>query len=83
MLWVANGGALYVMGTMVDFFEWPKFYPGVFAHHELFHLFTLAGSFCHFAFMIVFVVPHRSGSASELAEALGSSDRLLTPTGDA
>jgi len=60
MLWVIYGGVFYVLGTMIDFLEWPIFYPGVFAHHELFHLFTMAGTFCHYAFMLVYVVPHHA-----------------------
>ena len=60
MAWVISGGLFYVLGTLIDVCEWPTFYPGVFAHHELFHLFTMAGTFCHYAFMVVYVVPYRA-----------------------
>ena len=69
MLWVAYGGIFYTLGTMVDYFEWPALYPGVFAHHELFHVCTMAGAFCHFAFILLFVVSY---SAGEMGRQRGS-----------
>jgi hemolysin III len=63
LVWAFSGGAFYTVGGITDLIEWPALYPGVFAHHELFHIFTMAGTSCHFAFMMLFVVPFRGGAA--------------------
>ncbi|HEV3116467.1 MAG TPA: hemolysin III family protein [Gemmataceae bacterium] len=76
MLWVAYGGIFYVMGTIVDYFEWPALYPGIFAHHELFHLFTMAGTFCHYAFTLLYVVPYRATGVDGLADTTERSPAL-------
>jgi hemolysin III len=54
---IVVGGVLYSIGAMINLLKWPALWPGVFASHELFHLFVLAGSFAHFAFMQSVVVP--------------------------
>jgi hemolysin III len=64
MLWVAWGGVFYTIGALVDYFEWPIFYPRVFAFHELFHVCTMAGTFCHYVFMLLFVVPYAAPETS-------------------
>ena len=38
------GGVLYSVGAMFNLLHWPVLWPGVFAAHELFHLFVMAGS---------------------------------------
>jgi hypothetical protein len=55
------GGVLYSIGAIVNLARWPVFLPGVFAAHELFHFFAIAGSACHVFFMIQVVVPARDG----------------------
>lgn len=56
---ILAGGVLYTVGAVLNLLEWPSFYPGVFGAHELFHLFVMAGSLCHFAFMLTVVAPSR------------------------
>lgn len=50
------GGFFYTVGAVVNLSKHPVLIPGVFASHELFHFLVLAGSVCHFRFMIETVV---------------------------
>jgi hemolysin III len=52
------GGLIYTIGFLVYFFEKPDPWPNVFGHHEIWHLFVLCGTLCHYFFMLFFVVPH-------------------------
>lgn len=45
------GGLAYTLGAVVFVKEWPDPWPKVFGHHEIWHLFVLAGAACHFFFM--------------------------------
>ncbi|HZW33647.1 MAG TPA: hemolysin III family protein [Isosphaeraceae bacterium] len=51
------GGVFYSVGAMLNLAKWPVLSPGVFAAHELFHFFVIAGSACHIVFMLNVVVP--------------------------
>jgi hemolysin III len=51
------GGVFYSVGAVINLLKWPVLSPGVFASHELFHLFVIAGSACHVAFMLRVVIP--------------------------
>jgi len=53
------GGILYTVGALINLLPWPRFWPGVFGAHELFHLFVMAGSVAHFGFMLNVVAPPR------------------------
>lgn len=57
LLSLVAGGLLYSLGAAFNLSAWPDFRPGVFGPHELFHVFVMAGSLCHFVFMLTFVVP--------------------------
>lgn len=46
--WLVAGGALYTVGGLVYGFKRPNPWPRRFGFHEIWHLFVLAGSFCHF-----------------------------------
>ncbi|MBV9123707.1 MAG: hemolysin III family protein, partial [Planctomycetes bacterium] len=48
LAWI--GGLIYTVGAAIHLSEWPALYPGVFAAHEVFHLFVMAGSAVHFWF---------------------------------
>jgi hemolysin III len=54
------GGVFYSVGAVLNLARWPVLFPGVFAAHELFHFFVIAGSACHFFFMIKVVVPSQA-----------------------
>jgi hemolysin III len=49
--WLVVGGAAYTVGAIVYASERPDPFPNVFGHHELWHLFVLAGAGAHYAFM--------------------------------
>src|SRR5260370_20189700 len=51
------GGVFYSVGAVLNLARWPVLVPGVFAAHELFHFFVIAGSACHIFFMIKVVAP--------------------------
>ena len=55
--WLLAGGLVYTAGTVVFALERPRLWPGRFSSHELWHLFVLGGSACHFVLMLCFVVP--------------------------
>ncbi len=46
------GGAAYSLGALVYAVEAPDPLPGRFGHHEIWHLFVLAGAASHYAFML-------------------------------
>ncbi len=51
------GGIFYSVGAVINLLKWPVISPGVFASHEMFHLFVIAGSACHVYFMLRVVIP--------------------------
>jgi len=55
--WLLAGGLFYTVGTAVYAVEWPNLWPGRFDAHDLWHVFVLAGSACHFVLMLQFVAP--------------------------
>ncbi len=55
-LWLLiGGGVLYSVGTIIFATDWPHLVPGKFSAHDLWHIFVLAGSMCHFALILCFV----------------------------
>ncbi|HWI65279.1 MAG TPA: hemolysin III family protein [Symbiobacteriaceae bacterium] len=48
LLWLLAGGLFYTVGAVLYATKWPKLWPGVFGFHEVWHLFVMAGSLCHF-----------------------------------
>ncbi len=57
VLWLVAGGLFYSVGAVVYGLKKPDWFPGVLGYHELWHLFVLAGSACHFVMMLRFVLP--------------------------
>src|SRR5215213_825001 len=55
--WILGGGLVYSVGAMIYGLKWPNPAPGVFGFHELWHLFVLAGSACHFWAMLRYIAP--------------------------
>ena len=59
LFWLFAGGVLYTTGGVIYAIKAPDFnkkHPN-FGTHEIFHLFVLAGSICHFIMMYFFVAP--------------------------
>ena len=57
MIPIVAGGVLYSLGAVLNLLNEPVLWPGVFQAHELFHLFVVAASMCHFYFMLTVVIP--------------------------
>lgn len=55
--WILGGGLVYSAGAVIYGLKWPNLIPGVFGFHELWHLFVLAGSACHFWAMLRYIAP--------------------------
>ena len=53
--WLLAGGLAYTVGAIIYALERPDPLPGRFGHHGLWHLLVLAGSACHFAFIVLHV----------------------------
>ncbi len=55
--WLLTGGILYTVGGVIYALKLPLFNAKhkYFGSHEIFHLFVMAGSFCHFVFMFAYV----------------------------
>jgi hemolysin III len=45
--WVAAGGIAYTIGAIIYGLQRPNLIPG-FGFHEIWHIFVMAGSFCHY-----------------------------------
>ena len=57
--WLLAGGIIYTLGGIIYALKLPIFNARHknFGTHEIFHLFVMAGSFCHFIVMYFFVAP--------------------------
>jgi hemolysin III len=55
LAWLIAGGIAYTIGAVIYARQRPDPFPGRFGHHEIWHLLVLAGSGCHFAFMLYHV----------------------------
>jgi hemolysin III len=55
MWWLLGGGVAYTIGTIIFAADWPHLIPGKFSAHDLWHIFVLAGSICHFILILCFV----------------------------
>ena len=54
---VVLGGILYSVGFLIFLTRRPRLWPRVFSHHELFHIFVIAGSATHYAVTLWYVAP--------------------------
>jgi len=52
LAWLAAGGLAYTVGAVIYATKRPDPWPDVFGHHEIWHLFVLAGAGAHAAFMV-------------------------------
>lgn len=55
MVLLVAGGLVYTIGAVIFATDRPHLVPGRFTAHDLWHLFVLGGSGCHFALMVTFV----------------------------
>ncbi|MDO4975876.1 MAG: hemolysin III family protein [Eubacteriales bacterium] len=57
-LWLLVGGIIYTIGGILYAFDLPIFHklPKNFGRHEIFHLFVMGGSLCHFIVMYLYLL---------------------------
>ena len=55
--WILGGGLVYSAGAVIYGLKRPNLIPGKFGFHELWHLFVLGGSACHFWAMFFYIAP--------------------------
>lgn len=55
--WLTAGGLFYTIGAIVYAIKKPNLIPNRFGFHELWHLFVLGGTFCHFWTVYQYVLP--------------------------
>lgn len=53
--WLLAGGVIYTIGGIIYALKWPLKNNPWFGFHELFHLFVMGGSFCHFILIVAYV----------------------------
>lgn len=51
LAWLIGGGIFYTVGVFFYATRRPILWPGVFSSHEVWHLFVMAGTACHFMLM--------------------------------
>jgi len=56
VLWLMAGGISYTIGAVIYAAKWPKITSELFGFHEIFHIFVLLGSFCHFWMIFKYVI---------------------------
>ncbi len=64
MKWVAGTAVTYIGGGVVDVVKWPTLVPGWFGPHEFLHVADMAGTFCHFSFVVLYIISRPPASAS-------------------
>ncbi len=57
MAWVLAGGLVYSAGALIYGLKRPNLMPGVLGFHEVWHLFVMAGSACHFWAVLGYIAP--------------------------
>ena len=57
-MWLLTGGIIYTIGGLIYGLKLKVFdhFPAQFGSHEIFHLFVMGGSFCHFIFMYAYML---------------------------
>lgn len=57
-IWLLAGGITYTLGGVLYALDLPVFHklPASFGRHEIFHLFVMAGSLCHFICMYQYLI---------------------------
>ena len=51
MILILTGGVFYTVGAILEYLKIPVVLPGVIEHHEVFHLFVMAGTTMHYWFI--------------------------------
>jgi hemolysin III len=65
-IWI--GGLFYTVGAAINLLAFPPYFAAnLFTPHAVFHLFVIAGSACHYYFMVAVLVPYRGLPAFTVA----------------
>jgi hemolysin III len=56
IMWLVLGGLCYTGGAIIYALKRPDPLPGIFGFHEIWHIFVLTGSYCHFWAMFHYVM---------------------------
>ncbi len=54
--WLLAGGILFTCGSIIYVIKKPNPIPGFIGFHEIWHLFVIAGSICHFVVVSIYIV---------------------------
>lgn len=60
LIWIGVGGLAYTLGAVIYGIKKPNPIPNWFGHHEIWHLFVMAGTFSHF-WAIYYYLPGYTG----------------------
>ena len=67
--WILAGAAFYTFGAICELTKWPTIWPGVVQAHEVLHVSDMIGTFCHFVFIMRYVIVYRSPATFSMAQA--------------
>jgi hemolysin III len=56
--WALWGAALYTFGAICELTKWPIIWPDVVQSHEVLHVSDMGATFCHFVFIVRYVIPY-------------------------
>ena len=56
LAWLVAGGIFYTIGGLIYGLKWHNFHFKHFGFHEIFDIFVLLGSACHFWFILIYVL---------------------------
>jgi len=56
IVWFVLGGLCYSIGAIIYALKRPNPIPNIFGFHEIWHLFVMAGSFCHFWMILQYIL---------------------------
>lgn len=57
IIWLLAGGVVYTIGALIYVLDKPHLWPGKFSAHDLWHLFVLGGSACHYVMIARYLAP--------------------------
>ncbi|MCE9530048.1 MAG: hemolysin III family protein [Planctomycetes bacterium] len=57
--WAIGGAFFYTFGAVCELAHWPVIWPGVIGAHEVLHVCDSAGTFCHFVFVVRYVLVYQ------------------------
>ncbi len=55
-MWLLAGGLFYTIGGVIYATKWPKINLKLFGFHEIFHIFIMLGSLCHYVLMFKYIM---------------------------